>query len=84
MDPKAALSDLKWHVRYTHKNQNKRLKEYLDADETNTIGEFIHTQAEWQLDDLIRHCNIYLPIIETELKQLDKKPILERIQFWKK
>jgi hypothetical protein len=84
MEPKAAFRDIKWHVNYARKEQIKRLNEWLEEDPTNTIGAFLNHPAEWQLDSLIRYAQNYLPDIEIGIKQLDKKPILERLQFWKK
>jgi hypothetical protein len=83
MEPKAALRDLKWHVNYARKEQIKRLNDYLEEDKTNTIGSFINQTAEWQTDSLIRYALRYLPDIETGIQQLEKKPLLERLQFWK-
>ena len=83
MDPKAAYRDLKWHVEYARKVQIERLNEWLEEDKSNTIGEFLNHPAEWQTDSLIRSAQHYLPAIEAGIKQLDKKPFLERLQFWK-
>lgn len=83
MDPEIALRDLKWHVEYARKEQIKRLNEWLEEDKTNTIGAFLNHPAEWQADSLIRYAQNYLPHIEAGFKQLEKKPLLERLQFWK-
>lgn len=72
------LEDLKWHTEYARKTQFERLQKYME-DETNTIGDFIHTSAEWQLDSLIRWNIILLSQIEEPVK---KKP--NKLLFWKK
>lgn len=81
MEPKAALRDLKWHVEYARKQQIARLTDHLD--EGKTISQFLHQPSEWQVDDLIRQFKFYFADIEVAFKEPEKKPLLERLQFWK-
>ncbi len=71
------LTTLEWHVKYARKEQIKRLTEYLEEDESNTIGAFLNNTGEWQTDSLIRWSMHYIPQIKAELEEA-RKP------FWKK
>jgi hypothetical protein len=73
------LEEMKWHTEYARKTQFERLQKYMEDDKTNTIGDFINTSAEWQLDSLIRWNIILLSQIEEPVK---KKP--NKLLFWKK
>ena len=74
------LEEMKWHTEYARTTQFERLQKYMDYDKTNTIGDFINTSAEWQLDSLIRWNLILLSKYEKSIEK--KKP--NKLLFWKK